>query len=100
MCMFSLPRRSLALMLAVSLLAAALLRAGCGGDDDGGGEAAGSDGNGGGAAAAGTEIDVSMIDFGYDPATLELTAGQPVTINLSNDGEAPHTFTIDDVVDS
>lgn len=52
-----------------------------------------------GGAPAGSPT-VNMVDFGYSPAMLNLRSGQQVTIQLTNSGDAPHTFTIDGVVDS
>ena len=52
------------------------------------------------AAAPEGAVEMTMVDFGYQPGTIEATAGQPVRIQLTNSGQQPHTFTIDDVVDS
>ena len=41
---------------------------------------------------------VSIFDFGYDPATLSVSMGQPV--EWTNDGDVPHTVTFDDGQDS
>ena len=51
-------------------------------------------------ANAQTAADVEMFDFGYTPSSLQSTAGQALTLNIDNVGAAPHTFTIDGVVDS
>ena len=59
--------------------------AACGDDDDNG--EAGGEGNGGGTV-------ITATDFAFDPA--ELTVGPGETITLRNDGEAEHSFTIDD----
>ena len=90
-------RRWMSLLSAVFALT--LLAASCGGDDtptdadQGGGspsESASespSDGGGGGA-------DLTIVDFAFSPATLSVTEGQ--TIEVTNIGEASHTFTTDD----
>jgi plastocyanin len=46
----------------------------------------------------GTGEAVSIFDFGYDPATLTIGAGDTVT--WTNDGSAPHTVTFADGRDS
>jgi len=43
---------------------------------------------------------VGVRNFAYSPATLSAQVGQPVTINVTNSGPAPHTFTIDGLTDS
>jgi plastocyanin len=68
---------------------AAFLVACSGGDDDDD-----SSGSGGGGTA------VEMVDFGYEPRSLTARAGQAVTLDLANEGDQPHTFTINNVVDS
>ncbi len=39
---------------------------------------------------------MSAENFFFTPATLDGTAGQKLTITLSNDGSVPHNFSIDD----
>jgi plastocyanin len=74
--------------------ASVLLLAACGGDDDptiqpdDGGE------------DAGDAIQVAMVDNSFAPSMLELPAGEEVTITTPNNGENPHSFTIDDLVDT
>jgi plastocyanin len=43
---------------------------------------------------------VTMVDFGYGPDAITAKAGQPVTLQLTNNGQSGHTFTITGVVDS
>jgi plastocyanin len=43
---------------------------------------------------------VTMADFSYAPATISARVGQQVALNVTNAGALPHTFTIDNVVDS
>jgi plastocyanin len=43
---------------------------------------------------------MSFMDNSFSPNTLTARAGQLLQINLKNDGQRPHTFTIDGVVDS
>jgi plastocyanin len=108
------------LLLPVLALAAALMVA-CGGgddDDDGGGTTAASPTRPAAAAASptsapaaasptaasggqgGTGNSVSLGDFSYSPARMTVRAGQPVQLTVSNEGQFPHTFTIDNMVDS
>jgi plastocyanin len=70
--------------LAVAVVAVAL--AACGGD--GGGE---SEGNGDGGAASGTST-VTLQDNTFSPANPTISAGE---VELVNEGEAPHTFTVE-----
>ena len=43
---------------------------------------------------AGEELVVSIVDFAFDPPSLEVAAG--TTVTWVNDGEAPHTVTAED----
>lgn len=40
-------------------------------------------------------ITVDLYDFYFEPTVLVGSPGQRITVNLLNEGEAPHTFTID-----
>lgn len=40
---------------------------------------------------------VTAVDNSFDPSTLSAAAGAEVTVELTNDGSNPHTFTIDDL---
>jgi plastocyanin len=51
-------------------------------------------------SAAGGPQQVNIADFSYAPNTLTAQAGQPVNLNVRNQGALPHTFTITGVVDS
>jgi len=44
-----------------------------------------------------TEITVEAIDFGYDPASITVAAGQPVTLTLENNGKVEHDFVIEKI---
>jgi FtsP/CotA-like multicopper oxidase with cupredoxin domain len=64
-------------------------------------------GGGGGAAAPPDETEaarvVALSDFAISPADLEVPAGVPLAISVTNEGQAPHTFALsvgDDVYDS
>lgn len=43
---------------------------------------------------------MDIFDFGYSPESLTVASGGDVTLQLTNTGGLPHTFTIDGVVDS
>jgi plastocyanin len=62
------------------ILAAALILAACGGGGDTG------DGGGGGAST------LTMVDNAFEPADLTVSSG--TELQLSNEGQAPHTFTV------
>jgi plastocyanin len=84
-------------MYAVTALAVALALplAGCGGDDDD---------NGGSAATqeeqerpSGPTADITAKDFTFDPTDLTLEAGREVTIVLTNEDDAEHNITAEDL---
>jgi len=41
-----------------------------------------------------TEVQVSMMEFGFQPSEFSVTAGQPVRMTLVNDGTLEHDFNI------
>ncbi len=79
-------RRGIVAMAATVMLIAAACTGGDGGDS--------GEGSGGGEAAAGapTTVSVSLADFTISPADIEVAADAPVTLEVTNDGLAPHTF--------
>jgi plastocyanin len=79
------------LVVSAVLAVVSVLLVACGGDDDD--DDGGSSGGGGG-------IEVEMVDFGYEPRTLTARAGQALSLNVVNEGDQPHTFTIAGLVDS
>jgi plastocyanin len=68
-----------------ALIVAALLVGACGEDDGGSG------------AASGDSVELVAQDFSFDPTTLDLPAGEEVTVTLTNEGEAEHSFTVEDL---
>jgi plastocyanin len=93
--------RTRPLILLLALAALALFVAGCGDDDEepttepaatptGTTGATGEDGGGGGAGAS----SVSMTEFEFDPSDLTVSEGD--TIEVTNDGQVPHNFTVTD----
>jgi plastocyanin len=107
-------RSLLTLLLAIPLTIAI---AACGDDDDGGTSGDGAAGATSPAAEATTPsaddtatpeattpsdgesevIDISAQDFAFAPASISAVAGEEVTVTITNTGNAPHTFTIDDL---
>ena len=76
-----------------ALLAAALFLSACGGEDDAGG----SSGQSGEAAGGGQTVTVVAQDFSFDTTNLEFEPGAQVTVTLDNQGEAEHTFSIEEL---
>ncbi len=77
-------------LLVVLLVALSMpLAAGCGGDDNGGDE-----GGATGGTTAGQTVQVSAVDFRFDPPDLSADPGQ-ISIELTNDGEAPHAIEVE-----
>ena len=68
------------------VLATALVLAACGGDSDAG------DGGGGGGGANTIVIE----GFAFHPDTLTAAAGEQVTLTITNNDSATHSFTLDD----
>ena len=45
----------------------------------------------------GTEtVDVSGVDFKFEPSTITIASDEPVEVRFVNDGQNPHTFTLQD----
>jgi len=44
---------------------------------------------------SGTELDLELDDFYFSPTFIKVAEGGTVTLHLTNEGEASHTFTID-----
>ena len=93
-------RTPIALVLILASLA--LIAAGCGGDDD---EtttpttttteetgATGATGGGGDAGAGASEV--AMTEYSFDPSDLTVSSGD--SVNVVNDGELPHNYTVED----
>lgn len=80
-----------ALFLALLLLLPACAGNGAGTDSDGGG---GGNETGGGAETV--TLEVTAVDNSFDPSSLSASAGSEVTVEVTNEGNNPHTFTMDD----
>ena len=74
--------------LGLLALAAILTAAACGGDDE---EAGDPSGDGSGA------VTLDAGDFFFSSTELTADPGQTLTVTVSNNGVAEHTFTIDDL---
>ena len=46
--------------------------------------------------ASGSSIEIEMDDFYFNPTFVKATAGSTITVDLRNEGSAPHTFTTGD----
>lgn len=72
------PRASVLRIVSV-LAVAIILFAACGGDDGGGDD-------------AGSAISLSAVDNSFDPSELQVPSNGEVTVEFTNNGENPHTF--------
>lgn len=52
---------------------------------------------GAGVSQAATEMTVQASDFAYNPASITVPAGQPVTLTLKNTGAVEHDFVVDKI---
>src|SRR5215216_5209853 len=52
---------------------------------------------GAGVSQAGTEITVQATDFAYNPVSVTVPAGQPVTLTPNNTGAVEHDFVVDKI---
>ena len=81
------------LRLAAGVFATALVFAACGGGDEE--PAASGDGACGG--EGGTALSLESADFKFAPDQLSAPAGEQVTVEFTNQDDAPHTFTVQDL---
>jgi plastocyanin len=80
-------RWPLALVFALGVFATA-----CSGGSGGDGGSGGSEGSGGASGA----IQLTIQDLSFHPSTLPGSAGQTLTIQVSNKDSVEHSFTLDD----
>ena len=73
--------------MASALLALTFISAACGGGDGGSGDSSGDGGT--------ADVTLTVKDFAFDPATLDVSAGEH-TITITNTGSVEHSFTLDD----
>jgi plastocyanin len=76
----------------VAVVGTAFVLGACGGGDTGGDTSGGNGAADGGAAGA---TSLTMIDNEFQPADLAVASG--TELELSNEGEAPHTFTVEGI---
>ena len=77
--------RHLTLLRLLAVLAfAVLVFAACGGDEGGNAEEGGGEG--------GSSISLSAVDNSFEPSELEVPSSGEVTVEFTNDGDNPHTF--------
>ena len=72
----------------IALTAAALLLLGACGDDDDDAESTG---------AGSDALEVVAKDFSFEPETIEAEPGQTLSVHLVNDGNAEHSFTVEEL---
>lgn len=79
--------------LLVLLSALALVLVACGSEDATDGTSGTDDGSNEDVAA----ISVEAFDFGFEPNSISLDAGEEVELTFTNTGGAPHTFTSEEL---
>jgi plastocyanin len=80
-------------VLIAALLAAPVVLPACGSDDD----AASSDGareRSDQESAPPEAVHVATVDNAFDPKTLAMSSGDPVSVHVENRGSSRHTFTV------
>ena len=81
------------LRFGVAAVALALVIAGCAGSDPHAGH--GAQEQLAEPVAGASEVAVTAVDIDFLPDTLQLTAGEPLNLTVTNEGEALHDFTLD-----
>jgi plastocyanin len=77
-------------IIAVATLGSLFLLGACGSDDEGA-----SDDSGGGGSAA-ESVEITAADFSFDQDSIEVESGSEVEVTLTNEGNAEHSFSIED----
>ena len=83
----------------VLLVALTLVAAACGGDEEGGSTmVAGQKANDHGSqdVAGESELDLELDDFYFEPTVLTGSAGETLTLDLENEGDTEHNFSLTD----
>ena len=81
-------------VLTALALAVALPLAGCGGDDDDEGDSSAAEER---ERPSGPTADITARDFRFDPSDVSVEAGREVTIVLTNEDDAEHNITVDEL---
>ena len=71
-------------LLAVVVVAIAALSVACGGS------------SGGSSSGGGNNVNITMTDFKFDPATINAKAGETVNVTVVNKGQTTHTIVVKD----
>jgi plastocyanin len=94
--------RKLLVVSAVAALSALLIA--CGGDDDDSDTVSPTavEEDEGSSAGPGDDatIEVDIVDFTYEPASISVESGSFRILAITNNGDLPHTFTIDGLIDT
>jgi plastocyanin len=77
-----------ALRLGAALFSVALVLGACSSDDEPTETGDGGDGS--------ADQTITIADFTFDPDTLTVPSGEDVTIEVTNDDDVEHSFTLDD----
>jgi plastocyanin len=77
-----------AFALGTALFSVALVVGACSSDDEPPGTGDGGDGS--------ADQTITIADFTFDPDTLTVPSGEDVTIEVTNNDDAEHSFTLDD----
>ena len=81
---------------AIAVFAAVAL-VGCGTSSSGGGHGAhGGEEKVVAPVDGASEVTVTAVDIDFQPKTLELTAGEPTNVTITNEGKAEHDFTLEE----
>jgi plastocyanin len=75
-----------------AVLAVTALAVSCGGEDEGSSGAAG--GQSGDQNPPPSAAHVEAVDNSFEPQTLKIPTGRPVSVHLENTGSSRHTFTV------
>ena len=78
-----------------ALVAASLLLGACGSEEADNGSTTGGEEDG--ATTSTSTIDVVTKDFKFDPASLDVEPGAEVTVTLTNEDDAEHSFTVEEL---
>jgi plastocyanin len=60
------------------------------------GDGSGSAGSGGAASEGSGDVRLTIQDFSFRPSTIQGSAGETLTIDVSNEDSVEHSFTLDD----